>query len=563
MSAPPNVEKKLLGEILIGAGLISTEQLDKALEQQKEIGGRLGFHLVRLGYISANALTSFLEENFGVGIIQEKLTERQKASDAIPRHLALYYRIAPIKVEGDTLTIAIAQIDHPNLIQALSDVTGYKIDALIYPEQEIRSLLDSSYKLPTERGLELFSFNDNMFAVIDTQKKIKPLAAFQLVNERDVGEWLRSIIAEAIKEKSREILIRPESDGASVSFKKDTFFLSDFTLSSTLHDDMTFLLFRLAKMNPVQQHKPQHGRFVAKIHDRKIVMVASAFPTIYGFRFLLEMFDERLLRRSYDEMTQSFPDLKARLEDFLFHKKQGICLITAPDGSGRTSFLYSLLLKCKEDYRHVMTLEDRVRYPIQGLNQTQVPEGEMEEGLENILSQKPDLVAINTLRTLRSAELAFLIGARTPVVAVMSSYDSFVAIDWLCRHSLKSAIKAGLLHTVISSRLLPRTCPSCSIPFEPSPEQFHDWNVPPDAEMKINQGCDYCRNPDNQHTELIFEVVAVDSELIGWIESNHSAASLRQHARQANRRVLFDVALRHAINGELDTLSVVKLQSVL
>jgi type IV pilus assembly protein PilB len=563
MSAPPNVQKRLLGEILTGAGLVSPDQLEQALQQQKENGGRLGFNLVRLGYISATALTSFLEENFGVGIIQEQLTERQKAADAIPRHLALYYRIAPIKIEGDTLTIAIAQIEHPNLLQALSDVTGYKIDAMIYPEQEIRSLLDSSYKVPTERGLELFSFNDNVFAVIDTAKKIKPLAAFQLVNERDVGEWLRSIVAEAIKEKSREILIKPESDGASVSFKKDTFFLSDFALAPALHDDMTFLLFRLAKMNPIQQQKPQHGRFIARIHDRKIVMVVSAFPTIYGFRFLLEMFDERLLRRGFDEMTQAFPDLKARLEDFLFHKKQGICLITAPDGSGRTSFLYSLLLKCKEDYRHVMTLEDRVRYPIQGLNQTQVQEGEMEEGLENILSQKPDLVAIHTLRSLRSAELAFLIGARTPVIAVMSSYDSFVAVDWLCRHNLRSAVKAGLLHTVISSRLLPRACPSCSIPFEPTAQQFREWKLPPDAQMKINQGCDYCRNPDNQATELIFEVVAVDPEFIGWIESNHSAASLRQHARQAGRHVLFDVALQHAVRGELDTLSVVKLQSVL
>lgn len=563
MAAAHNVEKKLLGEILVGAELITPEQLDLALAEQQRSGGRLGFNLVKLGYLTAESLTKFLEENFGVGIIQEKLSERQQAADAIPRHLALYYKIAPIKLNQGILTVAISQIDHPNLIQALSEVTGYEIEPLIYPESEIRMLLDSSYKLPTERGLELFTFNDNVFTVVDAQKKIKALTAAQLENERDIGEWLRGIIAEAIKEKSREILIKPEADGASVSFKKDTFFLSEFSVSSAHHDDMTFLLFRLAKMNPLQQQKPQHGRFVVRVYDRKVVMVASAFPTIYGFRFLLEMFDERLLKRSFDEVTAPYPDLQTRLEDFLYRKKQGLCVLTAPDGSGRTSFLYSVLLKAKDEYRHIMTLEDRVRYPIQGLNQTQVEEGGMEEALESVLSQKPEMVAIHALRTLRSAELAFLIGARTPVFAVMSSYDSFMAIDWICRHNLKSAVKAGLLHTVVSSRLLPKVCPVCAGPYEPSTEQIQQWSLSELARMKMNLGCDFCKNPENQNTELVFEVVAIDQEMIGWIEENHSAAALRQRARQAGRKVLYDVALQRAVRGELDAPSVLKLHSVL
>src|SRR5205085_2390514 len=195
--------------------------------------------------------------------------------------------IAPLRLDGETLTVAISQIEHPNLISALSDITGYRVDPLIYPEAEIRTLLDSSYRLPTERGLELYSFGENIFTVVDSAKKIKPL----------------------------------------------------------------------------------HGRFLVRIHERKIVLVVSAFPTIYGFRFLLEMFDERLLKRNFDDVTAAFPALKKALEDFLLHNRQGISIITAPDGSGRTTFLYSLLLKCKEDERQIITLEDSVRYPIQGATQ--------------------------------------------------------------------------------------------------------------------------------------------------------------------------------------------------
>ena len=133
-----------------------------------------------------------------------------------------------------SLTIAIAAIEHPNLMQALEEITGYKIDALIFPESEIRSLLDTSYQIPSDRGVELLSFSDNVFAIVDSARKIKPLAPAQLKNEKDIGEWLRSMIAEAIREKSREILIKPEAEGASIAYRKDTFIPSGVVIPSDI-----------------------------------------------------------------------------------------------------------------------------------------------------------------------------------------------------------------------------------------------------------------------------------------------------------------------------------------
>ncbi|PWT93361.1 MAG: hypothetical protein C5B54_01955 [Acidobacteria bacterium] len=561
MPQTQNTEKKLFGQILVDVGLVTAEQLEVALEEQKRHGGKIGFNLCRLGFVTTDKLTEFLEENFGVAVAYEPLSVRQKAADIIPRNLALYYKIAPIKLEGNTLTIGIAQIEHPNLIAALSEVTGHIIDPLLYPESEIRTLIDSSYKLPTERGVEVFSFADNVFTIVDNSKKIKPLAAAQLKNERDVGEWLRSIIAEAIKEKSREVLLKPDPDGASVSLKKDTFYLSEFSLPAGLYDDLTFLLLRLARMNPLELQKPQHSRFLVKIQERKIVMVVSAFPTIYGLRFLLEMFDERLLRRSFEEMTGPFPILKTSLEDFILRARQGMVIITGPEGSGRTSFLYSFFSRCKDEFKEILTLENAVRYPVSGLSQTQVDPDDMEEALENVIKQKPELVIVNAVRTVRSAELTFLITARMPLIAVMSSYDSFMAIDWLCRHGLKSAIKAGLLHTVISPRLIPLVCPQCSAPYEISPEEISLLSSLPDVLLKSNQGCDYCRHSDDQSSQMILECCRIDAEFISFLEGAPSASQLRKLAKNAGRKTLFDIALQQAVRGELDMQSVMKLQS--
>ncbi len=561
MPLPSKSNRRLLGEVLVEAELITRDQLKQALKAQKESGGKLGFNLVRLGYVSSDKLTTFFQSSFGVGIVTESLAERQKAADVIPRHLALYYKIAPIKLEGNVLTVAIASIDHPNLMQALEEITEYRIDPLIFPETEIRNLLDSSYQIPTDRGVELLSFSDNVFTVMDAAKKIKPLAPAQLKNERDVGEWLRSIVAEAIREKSREILIKPEAEGANISYRKDMFSPANITLPSDLHDNLTFLLFRLARLNPLQQ-KPQHGRFLVKINDRKILMVVSSYPTIYGIRFMLEMFDEKLLRHSFEDMMRPYPELKRLVEDFVLRARHGMIVITGPDGSGRTSLLYSFLSRCKEEFRQMITLENSVRYPISGISQTLVDEKNMEDALDNVPKQRPDLVAVNSIRTVRAAELAFLLTARIPLLMVMNSYDCYVALEWFCRHNLKSAIKAGLVHAVISPRLIPRICPNCAVAFRLTADQAKELGASQTAQLRMNQGCDFCRNADNHLSEIVLEFIRPDAEIAAWMEEDFHASSLRQKARQAGRKTLFDTALQSAFRGGLDMQSVLKLQAV-
>jgi type II secretory ATPase GspE/PulE/Tfp pilus assembly ATPase PilB-like protein len=279
-------------------------------------------------------------------------------------------------------------------------------------------------------------------------------------------------------------------------------------------------------------------------------------------RFLLEMFDERMLRRSFEEFTNAFPQLINYLKDF-FAQRKGICIITGPEGSGRTPFLYSLLSRSKEDFRQIMTLENLVRYPISGISQTQVDEMDMESALEGVMKQQPDLLAVHSLKTVRAVEIAFLISARIPVIAVMPSYDCFMAIEWLARHNLKSAVKAGLLHTIISPRLMPLVCPTCSTPYAMNEEERKRLSVQADTELRMNSGCEFCRNATDGNSEPAFEVLRVDREFLSWFDASQNATQLRERARNSGRDALLDVALRQASGGNLDVLSVLKLQSAL
>ena len=555
--------KKLLGALLVEKGLIATEQLHSGLADQRQNGGRLGYCLVRLGLLPVEKLIEFFSENESAGRIQEDATIRQQAAQAVPRSLALYYKIAPIKLEGNLLTVALAEVPHPHLVRTLGEITGLRMDALIQSEQQIRSLIDSSYRLPTDPGLEFSSFDDNAFVVADSRKGIKALTPGQLKNETHVGERLRSMIAEAIKEKFREILLKPESNQTVVYFKKETLKQSEFTLTSGQQDDMTFLLFRLAKMNLLQQKKPQNGRFIVKVNDRRIQMVVSNTPTIYGTRFLLEMFDEKILKHSYEELLKPFPEVRNHIEDFLTVARKGALVITGPDGSGRTHFLYSLLSRAKEVYRNIHTVETMSRYPLTEIHQNEISMDQLERVLEEYLFQPPDLLAIASLKTIRSAELTFLLAARIPVIIVLSSFDAYKAVEWLCSHNLKSPLKAGLLHTIISPRRIPRVCPHCSVPYEGGMKDFGGIPSLPVVQLKMNQGCDYCRNQDNLPGETFFECFRINEEAVQWILEDHSAAHLRRSARSAGRNILYDLVIRDAFSDHLDMLAIAKLQAAL
>jgi type II secretory ATPase GspE/PulE/Tfp pilus assembly ATPase PilB-like protein len=390
---------------------------------------------------------------------------------------------------------------------------------------------------------------------------IKPLAVAQLKPETKIGERLRSIIAEAIREKFREVWLKPEADGAAVFFRREALRPSEFHLTSLQHDDLTFLIFRLAKLNPLQQKRPQHGQFLVKINDRKIVMVVSAIPTIYGMRILLEMFDERVLKHSYEELIRPFPEVRQHVEDFLLYARKGIFAITGPDGSGRHLFLYTLLSRCKEIYNNIQTLETSIRYPLSGITQTEIAEDAFESALENLGNHPPDLLAVDSIRTVRAAELAFLLASRIPVLAILSSFDAYKAVDWLCSHNLKSPIKAGLLHTVVSPRMIPRICSYCAVPYDSA--ELMQLNVPAGMELKMNQGCEHCRNHEVLQGETFLETFRINEEALQWIMADHSSANLRRSARSAGRNTLFDLVVRDAFTDHLDMLSVAKLQAAL
>lgn len=557
----PNPDKKLLGALLSGEGLITEEQMHSALAAQKKHGGgRLGYWLVRLGFLSAEMLARFLTANQNIGRIQESSSVRQTAAAVVPRSLAHHYKIAPIRLETDRLTIALSEVSNAHLVELLSEVTGYKIDALMVSHEEVAYLIESSYPLPAEEGIEISAVDDNTFAVIDIKKEIKPLMSSQWQSGTTGGERLRSVIAEAIKEKFREILLLPDPEQTEVYFKKDILKQSDFTLSPSQHEDLSYLLFSLARMNPLLQNTPQHGRFVVKINERKVLMVVSAIPTMYGVRFLMEMYDERILKHNYEENLKPFPEVRKDVEDFLTAGGKGMLIITGPEGSGRTRFLYSVLCKSKENFRNIHTLETLIRYPVHGIRQNEVTEEQMEAALDQYLYQAPDLVALSVVKGVRPVDTAFLLAARTPVVMVLSSYDAFKAVEWLAAHNLKSPIKAGLLHAVISPRIMPGLCPRCSVPIDGRVEPFDAMQIPAGLQLKMNQGCEVCRSKENLRSQILFESFRIDEQAIEWILHDHSSEYLRRSARAAGRNTLYDLAIRDAISDNLDMLSVAKLQ---
>jgi type II secretory ATPase GspE/PulE/Tfp pilus assembly ATPase PilB-like protein len=315
-------------------------------------------------------------------------------------------------------------------------------------------------------------------------------------------------------------------------------------------------------MNLLQNRKPQSGRFTLKVNDRKIALAVVALPSIYGVQLRLEMFDEKVLKHVFDEIVIPFPEARQSFEHFLNNSPRGIYAVTGPSGSGRTLFLYSLITRSKQNFKRITALETSIRYPVAGIHQEEVSDDHMDAALEELSNHPPELLAIHSISTIRQAELAFLLAARIPVLAIFSSFDAFKLVEWLCSHNLKSPIKAGLLHTVVSPRTIAQVCPHCAVPLE-----FDVQTLPPELRssgmpLKMNQGCDYCRGQQSSGRTFL-EILRVDEEATQWILKDHSASSLRKQARAAGRKTLYDLIAHDAVQKQLDMLSVAKLQAVL
>jgi type IV pilus assembly protein PilB len=543
-------DKPVMGELMIQEGLISPEDLDRALDEQRHHGGRLGYHLIRLGLVNVQRLSQFLRDS--MGLIPYDLVSWIKdpsVTDYIPANLAQFYQVVPVEKEGGTLTVAIADLDNPRIIPALEEFTGLTIDTVVCPRETVVKALEHFYGITKDPGVVKYETGDHLFIVHLAQKKIRAIHWSILKPDSAATEWLRSALAEAMRLGCRTLLVRPSDESVRIAFRTATGVEERFSLDGRKRAEFDALFCELARLKERRRGSRQEGRVRVQVESRFLSMHVKVLGTLQGNRYTLTLHDEKFLQGDWKNISgQLSPIEQADILSFL-DEPQGMLLLAGPPGAGLNAVYYALMVILAQGRRQCIAVEDYILMPLKGVAQVEASRQEGVSSPELILQalkQTPDLLAICPIKERRSAEVAILAAARVPVIGVIHQPGAAAVLQWLLDNQFKSPLKAGVLKGILTVASIPLLCPRCKLPFS---LPGASGSGPP---LMTRQGCETCLAWDALPTKEVLEWFPVDPERLRFDEGRVEASTVQSLIREGGGSPLAQRLLHYAQEGVID-----------
>jgi len=544
------IDKPVMGELLLKEGLLTREQLEEALEEQRRQGGRLGYHLIRLGHLNVTRLSQFLKET--MGLIPYDLVEWMKdptVIENIPANLAQFYQVVPVELKGSTLTVAIADLDNPRIIPALEELTGMTIDPVVCPREVVIKALEQFYGIRKDAGVVHSASGDHLFVLALPQSHIRPLHWSTLKPDSSATDWFRTILAEAIRIRCRTVVIRPEQDSIRVAFRTADRLEDRFHLHSRKQAELDALLGDLARLKDKKRGSRLEGRVRLQVESHFLSLHVKALGTLAGTRYTLNLYDEKLFQWDWKEQAEGLTDRERASLDEALAAPRGMVLLVGSPGAGITSLYYALLAHLRDRFPVVLALEDHALLPLAGIAQVEVSRQEDSNWPEQVtlaMKQEPDLLVCNPLKERQTTELALLAASRGAVLAVLHQADACSALRWLLRNGFRSPLKAGVLKGILTVASVSRLCPNCKIPIQAADPEGRP------VTLYTRQGCEKCLAWDGLHAEAVLEWLPLTPATVPLEETDCNGAALRRLVEEAGGEPLTLRVLQRAKEGRLD-----------
>lgn len=543
-------DKPVMGELMVREGLIRPEDLDRALEAQRHQGGRLGYHLIRLGLVNVQRLSQFLRDS--MGLIPYDLVSWIKdpsVTEYIPANLAQFYQVVPVEKDGGTLTVAIADLDNPRIVPALEEFTGLTIDPVVCPRETVVKALEHFYGITKDPGVMKYDTGDHLFVVHNPQKKIRAIHWSALKPDSAATEWLRSALAEAIRLGCRSLLVRPADDAVRIAFRTAAGVEERFSLDGRKRPEFDALFAELARLRDRKRGARQEGRVRVQVEGRFLSMHVKVLGTLQGNRYTLTLHDEKFLQGDWKNLSdQLLPSERGDVLKFL-REPQGMLLLSGPPGAGLNAVYYALMVLLAQGRRQCVAVEDYVLMPLKGVAQVEASRQEGVSSPELILQalkQEPDLLAISPIKERKSAEVALLAAARVPVLGVIHQPGAAAVLQWLLDNQFKSPLKAGVLKGILTVASVPLLCPRCKLPFSLP-------GAPASGpSLMTRQGCETCLAWDALPTKEVLEWFPVDPARLRFDEGTVEAPTVQRLIREGGGSTLAQRLLHFAQEGLID-----------
>jgi type IV pilus assembly protein PilB len=491
--AAPVASPERLGDLLVREKLISREQLDKALQEQKQSGTRVGYNLVKLGFIQETELTKILARQFKMPAVDlSRFEVDPRIAKLVPADLAMKHLVLPLKRDGRTLTVAMADPTNLGVLEDLKFITRYDIFPVIGGEFSIKSAVDKIYEAAMENQVaDLMSVIDDMAegdveVVEDHEEDVSAAALQAQMEDAPVVKLINAILTDAVKRGASDIHFESFEHDLRVRYRIDGALQEVMKPPMKLKAALISRFKIMAQLNIAERRVPQDGRIKLKYGKKVIDYRVSTLPTLFGEKIVLRILDKGNLTLDLEKFG-----IEPKAEKDLMEAVQnpyGMVLVTGPTGSGKTTTLYSALSKVNNIDVNIMTAEDPVEYNLYGVNQVLVRTDigmTFAAALKAFLRQDPNIIMVGEIRDLETGGIA--IKAALTGHMVLSTLHTNSAPETVTRlmdMGLEPFNVASALNLVLAQRLVRRICPSCKERYTPNELELNAAKVKPTTTLR-------------------------------------------------------------------------------
>ena len=539
---------KRLGDILIESGFLTAAELAEALSVQKESGKRLGEVITEMGLMTEFDILRAVSSQYNYPIIDlSSIDVDPKATALLDEKYCTENTLIPIGFDEDNLVVA---IDDPLNILIQDDLqfrTGYQIVLMLATRTGILDSIHVNYG--KESAAKAAQELDADLGDGDLEGISEEVA--DAVNSAPVVKLVNSMIDYAIRAGSSDIHIEPMEDRIRVRIRIDGVMQEIMSNPINAKDAITTRIKILGGMNIAEKRIPQDGRIQTEINGQEVDMRVSILPTIHGEKTVI-----RILAKNDGNLNRKYlgiSDHNNELIDKIIKVPQGICLISGPTGSGKTTTLYTLLAEKNDPQTNIITVEDPVEIKIPGLNQVQVNAKAgmtFASGLRSILRQDPDIILVGEIRDGETAEIAMRAAITGHLVfSTIHTNDAVSSINRLIDMGLEPYMVSSALVGVVSQRLVRRICTNCRKPYEPDEYEIDKLHLEPGQKLYRGTGCTECNESGYKGRIAIHEIVVMTKTMKTLLEKRASEEEMRQLAVKEGTQMLADSAAALVLEG--------------
>ncbi len=546
---PPSyrIAKKLLGSILLSRGAVNKEQVEEALQVQKETKERLGKILIKLGFISEDDLSKVLAEQLEIPIATpEDFNDADLDAVAlVPEDMAQEHLLIAVSKEDNQMKVVMSDPFDLEILDILEKRTGCKIKPVIGKSSEIKEAIDRYYKELTRfEGLDKILEGMDYVKIDEADQDVDVEKLKAQVDEAPVVRLVNKILGEAIKDRASDIHVEPLENSVSVRFRIDGVLQEVMTPPKKLHLPLVTRIKILSDLDIADRRVPQDGRLTIKLPQKSVDVRVSTLPTVFGEKAVLRLFDKESFGRELSNLGFE-KDMLKTIQQWI-REPYGMVLVSGPTGSGKTTTLYAALSDIKTPEKNIVTVEDPVEYKIEGINQVYTnPQAGLTfaSALRSILRQDPDIIMVGEIRDAETADIAVKCALTGHLVfSTVHANDAISTVTRLVNLGVPPFLVGSAVNFVLAQRLVRTICPHCKEGYQPTPEFLESvrWERKSKEEVMFyrGKGCIKCRNTGFLGRTGLFEMLEMKTAMRKLIFEEASEEEISEEVQRQGWKTL-------------------------